>query len=278
MKSDESPSPYLEQAQEYADALANIGEPVKDKDLVMLVIAGLRDEYHSLKGNIVARQFPPAFSELHALLADHDFLVRKAEPVPPTQVFSAVTNPTPPAPGLLGPSNDGLYTFCLPRIQDVPKVAFSTARVSSKTWHQRLGHPHHQLLNTMFSKYCLPISDKPCSFVCDTCLVGKSSKLYLPLSNYHSSHILDLVICDVWGPASVSSYDGHSYFLLCVDHYSKFMWFFPLKLKSYVFATFRQFITMVERQFKTKLISVQTDWGDEFSKLSPFFLERGIIH
>ncbi|PWA76102.1 hypothetical protein CTI12_AA220080 [Artemisia annua] len=104
MKSDETPSYYLERAQEYADALANIGEPVKDKDLVMLVIAGLRDEYHDLKGNIVARQSPPAFCELHALLADHDFLVKKSEPVLPTQAFSAVTNPTSPAPGLLGPT------------------------------------------------------------------------------------------------------------------------------------------------------------------------------
>ncbi|KAJ0467966.1 putative RNA-directed DNA polymerase [Helianthus annuus] len=92
MKSDESPSSYLERAQEYADALANIGEPVKDKDLVMLAVAGLREEYRGLKGNIVARQSPPAFSELYALLADHDFLVRKPESIPPTQAFTAVTN------------------------------------------------------------------------------------------------------------------------------------------------------------------------------------------
>ncbi|KAJ0726566.1 putative RNA-directed DNA polymerase [Helianthus annuus] len=512
MQSDESPSSYLERAQEYADALANIGEPVKDKDLVMLAVAGLREEYRGLKGNIVARQSPPAFSELYALLSDHDFLVRKPESIPPTQAFTAVTNsrdqqpasdpqpnptlqalqqllthlnlqPTPTQPPsqafytnrfgynrgrgqnnhnnrrgrgsynnsnnnnnsrnppnngnnrnpfpwastqttvygtcnrcgighipsqcpnrdpttirgrspsanysdvhsqsstpwrpdtgatnhvapdlstfdysepyfggdnlrvgdgkplpilhigstryyspnktfslknilhvpqikqnllsvqqfchdnnvffefhstffsvkdkstrttlLTGPSNDGLYTFCLPRIQDVPKVAFSTARASSKTWHQRLGHPHHQLLKSMFSKFCLPVSDKHSSFACDSCCVGKSSKLSLPLSDYHSSHVLDLVICDVWGPASVTSFDGHNYFLLCVDHYSKFMWFFPLKLKSDVFETFKQFITMAVRQFQTKLKSVQTDWGGEFRRLSPLFLERGIIH
>ncbi|KAD7480518.1 hypothetical protein E3N88_03654 [Mikania micrantha] len=99
MKGDETPSAYLERAREYADALANIGEPVKDKDLVLLVIAGLRDEYHSLKGNIVSRQQPPSFNELHALLSDHDFLVRKPPAImPPTQAYSAVTSPTPQQP------------------------------------------------------------------------------------------------------------------------------------------------------------------------------------
>ncbi|KAM0072744.1 putative RNA-directed DNA polymerase [Helianthus debilis subsp. tardiflorus] len=511
MKSDEASSAYLERAQEYADALANIGEPVKEKDLVMLVVAGLRDEYHALKSNILTRQFPTAFNELHALISDHDFMIKKSLPtVPPAQAFTAATNNPVPATSplgpshsptiqalqqlvnqlsiqpqslqpalpqpqayytnrsgntrgrgqnnrrgrgsynnntnynhrnqnsnnrnqfswastqntvfgtcircgighipsqcpnrdpstmrgrspsanyadarsqastswrpdtgsthhvtpdlssfeysepynggdnlfvgdgkalpilhigssryyspnrtfslnnilhvptikqnllsvqqfchdnnvffefhstffsvkdkftrttlLTGPSNDGLYSFCLPRIQDVPKVAFSTARASYKTWHQRLGHPHHQTLNSMLSKYFLPVSDKNSGFACDSCFVGKSSKLSLPLSDYKSSHVLDLVICDVWGPAPVSSYDGHHYFLLCVDHYSKFMWFFPLKLKSDVFITFQHFITMAERQFKTKLKSVETDWGGEFRKLSPFFLEHGIIH
>lgn len=44
MKSDETASVYLLRAQEYSDALENIGEPVKEKDLVMLVIFGLREE------------------------------------------------------------------------------------------------------------------------------------------------------------------------------------------------------------------------------------------
>ncbi|XP_071699286.1 uncharacterized protein [Rutidosis leptorrhynchoides] len=39
MKADETSSAYLTRAQVYADALANIGEPMKEKDLVMLVIS-----------------------------------------------------------------------------------------------------------------------------------------------------------------------------------------------------------------------------------------------
>nr|GEV05502.1 retrovirus-related Pol polyprotein from transposon TNT 1-94 [Tanacetum cinerariifolium] len=39
MQGDETPDAYLNRAQEYADALAAIGEPVKDKYLVMLVVS-----------------------------------------------------------------------------------------------------------------------------------------------------------------------------------------------------------------------------------------------
>ena len=49
MEPDESSSAYLIRAREYADALANIGEPLKEKDLVMLVVTGLRDEYDGFK-------------------------------------------------------------------------------------------------------------------------------------------------------------------------------------------------------------------------------------
>ncbi|GKB06081.1 tryptophan synthase beta chain 1, partial [Tanacetum coccineum] len=84
MHGDETPDAYLNRAQEYVDALAAIGEPVKDKDLVMLVVSGLREEYNGLKTTITARQSPTAFSELHALLSDHDYMLGKTRtPIAP---------------------------------------------------------------------------------------------------------------------------------------------------------------------------------------------------
>ncbi|KAK1420567.1 hypothetical protein QVD17_22267 [Tagetes erecta] len=505
MKSDETSSAYLNRAQEYSDALANIGEPIKEKDLVMLVISGLRDEYNGMKSTLLARQFPTAFSELHGLLCDHEYMIRKpVTDVSPVQAFSAVTagqNPSAttgtiptqnetlqalqqlvtqlgfqpsnsqqpqafytnrasnsrgrgyqnrrgrgsynnnrregpnrsqfswasnqntvygtcnrcgighvpsqcphrdpstfrtrqhpstnfsdvrsqastswmPDTGsshhvspdlssfdnseayygednlyvgngkglpilhigsshlyspnktfslqnvlhvpeikqnlmsvqkfchdnnvffefhsaffcvkdeathntlLTGPSNGGLYSFEPPRMQSLPKVSFSTSRASPVTWHQRLGHPHSQLLNSMLSKYALPLlnKNKSADTFCDSCAIGKSSKLHLSQSTYKSSHFLELMFCDVWGPAHVPSADGHNYFLLCVDHFSRFMWIFPLKQKSDVFDTFKQFVSVVERQFSTKLKTVQTDWGGEFRNLSKFFASLGITH
>ncbi|GKG46621.1 hypothetical protein Tco_0501467, partial [Tanacetum coccineum] len=36
-----------------------------------------RDEYDGFKSQIVGRQFPTAFSDLHSLLSDHDYMIRK---------------------------------------------------------------------------------------------------------------------------------------------------------------------------------------------------------
>lgn len=88
MKGDETADAYLNRAQEYSDALAAIGSPVSDKDLVMLAVSGLREEYNSLKSTITARQCPTAFTELHALLSDHDFMIEKSR-TPTTPVVHA---------------------------------------------------------------------------------------------------------------------------------------------------------------------------------------------
>ncbi|PWA91135.1 hypothetical protein CTI12_AA094000 [Artemisia annua] len=94
MEPDETSSAYLLRARQYADALANIGEPFKEKDLVMLVVTGLREEYDGFKSQIVGRQFPAAFSDLHALLSDHDYMLRK----PPSASVQAFAAAAPSAP------------------------------------------------------------------------------------------------------------------------------------------------------------------------------------
>ncbi|GJU67166.1 putative RNA-directed DNA polymerase [Tanacetum coccineum] len=471
MHGDETPDAYLNRAQEYADALAAIGEP--DKDLVMLVVSGLREEYNGLKTTITARQSPTAFSELHALLSDHDYMLGKTRapapsitssfvatyvvgspsmpearqaqlseltaqlsalrfqmsPIAPSgpQAFYGVlpsnnrnnnnnnreqprcgighipsqcpnrdpsTIPTRPSAHfantraqssnasanwhsdteenshvtpdleamdnseayygddalyvgngkglpilhigsskvyspqktfslknilhvleishnllsiqkfchdndvffefhtsyfvvkdasthttlLTGPSKHGLYTITLPQLKSINKVSFSAVRSSPTIWHRRLGHHHQCLLRSMLSNFSLPVTNKSLSIFCNSCPLGKSSKLPLFESGFRSNNILDLVYCDVWGPAPLLSFEGHRYFMLCADHHSRYTWLYHLAQKSDVYFTFKSFVQMVERQFTTKLKNVQTDLGDEFRNLASFFSSLGIIH
>ncbi|XP_052626864.1 protein FAR1-RELATED SEQUENCE 3-like [Lactuca sativa] len=132
MKADETTSTYLLRAQEYFDALANIGEPVKEKDLVILVISGLREEYNGLKSTLLARQSPTSFQDLHGLLVDHDFMIKK----------NSHTDNSTKTILLTGASNNRLYSICLSSFQHLPKVAFTTLKTPSDTWHHRLMHPH----------------------------------------------------------------------------------------------------------------------------------------
>ncbi|GJR34214.1 nucleotide-binding alpha-beta plait domain-containing protein [Tanacetum coccineum] len=101
MHGDETPDAYLNRAQEYAYALAAIGEPVKDKDLVMLVVSGLREEYNGLKTTITACQSPTAFSELHALLSDHDYMLGKTHAPAPSITSSFAANYAVGSPSML---------------------------------------------------------------------------------------------------------------------------------------------------------------------------------
>ncbi|GKA01701.1 nucleotide-binding alpha-beta plait domain-containing protein, partial [Tanacetum coccineum] len=79
-------------AEEYSDALAAIDEPIKDKELVMLVVSCLREEYNGLKTTITVRQSPTAFSELYALLSDHDYMLRKTRALAPSITSSFALN------------------------------------------------------------------------------------------------------------------------------------------------------------------------------------------
>ncbi|KAJ0507850.1 hypothetical protein HanIR_Chr11g0510771 [Helianthus annuus] len=98
MKSDEKPAEYLSRAQEYATALANTSEPMKDKVLFMLTFTGLHEEYNGLKSNLLTRTPPVNFGELHGLISDHDYMITKLlspQPTNPQAVMATTPSQQP---------------------------------------------------------------------------------------------------------------------------------------------------------------------------------------
>jgi hypothetical protein len=63
-----------------------------------------------------------------------------------------------------------------------------------------------------------------------------------------------------------------------IDYFSKFMWLYLLKHKLDLFQKFKEFQKLVEKLFNKKILAVQTDWGGEYQKLTPFFQHMGISH
>jgi histone deacetylase 1/2 len=88
--------------------------------------------------------------------------------------------------------------------------------------------------------------------------------LSLGPTGHKTSAPLELIFSDVWGPAPLFSSDGYRYFVIFVDAYTKYVWYYPLVAKSDVYSVFHQFQTLVERQFSLKIKSVPTDWGGEY--------------
>ena len=57
-------------------------------------------------------------------------------------------------------------------------------------------------------------------------------------SSLKSRGPLDLLYTDVWGPSPIRSIDGLSYYVIFVDHFTKYSWLFPMANKSNVFSIF----------------------------------------
>lgn len=180
-------------------------------------------------------------------------------------------------PLLQGPLKQDLYHLSHAFSPSIPPQALHTSIHSTSAWHHKLGHPSFKIIKHLTENHHLPIKI-PASHECSSCHYVKSHKL--PFSNHHltSSKPLELLYSDVWGPTPVRSLDGYLYYLIIVDHFSKYVWLYPMKHKSDVFSIFVQFKSIVEKNFNLPIVSIFTDNGGEFIKLKSFLANNGISH
>jgi histone deacetylase 1/2 len=108
---------------------------------------------------------------------------------------------------LRGRSQGGLYPLPLGRAQSSsPRHAASTVKITSSHWHQRLGHPTNNIVNSIVRQndlLCNPSDNS--NLVCDACHRGKSHQLSYTASSRVSTMPLELIHSDVWRPARASS-------------------------------------------------------------------------
>lgn len=74
------------------------------------------------------------------------------------------------------------------------------------------------------------------------------------------------------------SYDKFKYYVIFVDHFTKYVWFYPLKKKSDTYDVFLRFRALVENFFKRRIVQFFSDNGGEFEKLTPYLSSNGISH
>ena len=121
------------------------------------------------------------------------------------------------------------------------------------------------------------LKDHLCSFSCTVCNINKSHKLTFAQSSITSSSPLDIIFSDVW-TSPVSSLDGFHYYVIFVDHYTKYIWLYPLRRKSDVHSTFVAFKQLVENYFTTAIKMLYTDNEGEFLAIWSFLATHGITH
>lgn len=146
------------------------------------------------------------------------------------------------------------------------QACYSTRQqaTSDEVWHQRLGHPHKDILQLLVKNKSLVLNKISSSLLCDACQLGKSSRLPFLSSETVTRSPLERIHCDLWGPSPVLSTQGFRYYVIFIDNFSRFTWFYPLKLKSDFFTVFTRFQTLVETQFRLPIKQFQCDGRGEF--------------
>lgn len=179
-----------------------------------------------------------------------------------------------------GRSKIGLYPFTSSSSSSpstAPTVHIGE-RSSVNVWHQRLGHPSASSLQHIMK--ALPINGSSSLSFCEQCQFGKSHKLPFLHSVFASSRPLELVHSDVWGPSPIVSVSGFRYYLVFVDDFSKYTWFFPLVYKSNVFYTFLHFKFQIEKMLASSIKCLRINGGGEFmnAQFCRFLTTNGISH
>ncbi|GJT25753.1 ribonuclease H-like domain-containing protein [Tanacetum coccineum] len=93
---------------------------------------------------------------------------------------------------------------------------------SSTTWHRRLGHPGDDVLRRKHAK--------------------------LPFYNSESSvnSVFEIIHSDIW-TSPIPSESGIKYYAIFLDHFSHFVWVYPLHKKSDLFDNFVAFRAYVNK-------------------------------
>ena len=175
---------------------------------------------------------------------------------------------------LTGKTKDGVYEW--PTFP--PLIAFSNTKTSASEWHHRLGHPTFSILKRIMSSNNLGSgSSVSADFSCNACLYNKSHKLSFSKSTNVSTQPLKTIFSDVWTSPILSTV-GFKYYVIFVDHFTRYIWFYPMKQKSEVLQIFIRFKTIVEKFFETNIKTIYSDNGGEYKALTIFLSSNGISH
>lgn len=135
-------------------------------------------------------------------------------------------------------------------------------------WHARFGHLHFGALRQMARDglVCGLPQIAQVEQLCEACLAGKQRRAPFPQKALRrSTEPLQLLHGDLCGPITPATPSGKRYFLLLVDHYSRYMWVSLLSTKDEAAAAIKKIQAAAERKSGKKLMALRTNRGGEFN-------------
>nr|GEX73412.1 retrovirus-related Pol polyprotein from transposon TNT 1-94 [Tanacetum cinerariifolium] len=112
--------------------------------------------------------------------------------------------------------------------------------------------------------------------LCSSCEVSKAKRISFKSNVVPSSKgRLNLLHMDLCGPMRVASINGKKYILVIVDDYSRYTWTLFLRSKDETPKVLKEFLTMIQRNLRAPVITVQTDKGTEDGENLDKIKEKG---
>ncbi|GJU66123.1 retrovirus-related pol polyprotein from transposon TNT 1-94 [Tanacetum coccineum] len=134
----------------------------------------------------------------------------------------------------------------------VAASAFALLTNNHSLWHQRLGHPGDAVIHTLSSRGLVSYNKQNTQHLCRACQLGKQTKLPFQRSTTIVTSPFDIIHSDLW-TSPVSSMSGYKYYVLFLDHYSHFLWVYPLHRKSDAQSKLLHFRAFVKTQFNREI-------------------------
>lgn len=180
-------------------------------------------------------------------------------------------------PLLQGRTKNELYEWPMKSTQGTALFLAPGSKTSVSTWHSRLGHPSPSILNNIVSYFLLPISSPiPKQLSCSECSINKSHKLPFTQTSFVSNRPLEYVFTYVW-TSPILSNENYRYYLVLVDHFTRYTWLYLLKKKSDVKATFIGYKALVENRFQNRIGTLFSDNGGKFCSTPGFSCSQWYI-
>ncbi|CCA75630.1 hypothetical protein PIIN_09621 [Serendipita indica DSM 11827] len=148
--------------------------------------------------------------------------------------------------------------------------AASTVKLDRSLWHRRLGHYHHEGVDTLIRQNLvhglkLDSNAKP-DPICAPCIAGKQTRAPHTTPATHATTPLDRVFIDLKGPINVESIPHRAkYWMAMVDDASNLVTLALLHSKDGALRAFREFHKLAENQTGQRLVHLRDDKGGEFS-------------
>ena len=114
-------------------------------------------------------------------------------------------------------------------------------------WHCRLGHISEARINKLYKEKFFDPYDYKSVGTCESCLMGKMTKIPFSGHRERTNELLELVHMDVCGPMTTQARGGYSYFITFTDDLSRFGYVYLMKYKSKAFDKFKEYQSMVEK-------------------------------